>query len=145
MRHIVDASVVAKWFLPEAHKDKAEKLLRDFLDEKVELMAPDFLVAEVGNLLWKRSVKRKDTSPDISPAQAVQIYENFLALGLPLRPSSTIGAAAIKLVTDKNHPIYDMLYIALAEQSACKFVTADETLMNKFGTTFACLRWLGDT
>lgn len=51
MQHIVDASVVAKWFLPEAHKDKAEKLLRDFLDEKVGLTAPDLLVSEVGNLL----------------------------------------------------------------------------------------------
>jgi predicted nucleic acid-binding protein len=30
MQQVVDASVVAKWFLPEAHKDKAETLLRDF-------------------------------------------------------------------------------------------------------------------
>src|SRR6266852_1328743 len=107
MQHVVDASVVAKWFLPEAHKDKAEKLLRDFLDEKVGLTAPDLLVSEVGNLLWKRSVKLRD----ISPVQAGQMYGNFLALGLPLRPSATIAGAALKLATDNNHPIYDMLYM----------------------------------
>jgi len=38
----------------------------------------------------------------------------------------------------------DMLCIALAEESACKFITADETLLRKFGASFACLRWLGD-
>lgn len=107
MQHIVDASVVAKSFLPEAHKDKAEKLLRDFLGARVELTAPDLLAAEVANLLWKRSVKLRD----ISPVQAGQMYGNFLALGLPLRPSSTIAAAALKLAIEKNHPIYDMLYI----------------------------------
>lgn len=140
MLRVVDASVVAKWFLPEAHKDKAEKILRDFLDDKVELAAPDLLIAEVGNLLWKRSTKTKD----ISPTQAEQIYMDFLALRVPLRHSPTIAAAALKLATEKNHAIYDMLYVALAQQSACEFVTADEVLINKFDKAFGCLRWVGD-
>ena len=72
------------------------------------------------------------------------MYANFLALGLRLRPSTTIAAAALKLATDHNHPISDMVYIALAEQSACKFVTADEKLMKKFSATFACMSWLSD-
>ena len=83
MQQVVDASVVAKWFLPEPHKDKAEKLLRNFLGGKVELIGPDLLVAEVGNLLWKRSALRRD----ISPSQATQSYAYFLALGLPFGES----------------------------------------------------------
>jgi predicted nucleic acid-binding protein len=141
MLRVVDASIVAKWFLPEEHKDKAEQILRDFLDDRVELAAPDLLIAEFGNVLWKRSTQR---TKDISPAQADQIYEDFLALRVPLRHSPSIAEAALKLATQRNHPIYDMLYIALAEQSACEFVTADEKLINKFDKTFACLRWVGD-
>lgn len=140
MLQVVDASVVAKWFLPELHKDKAEKILRDFLDDRVELIAPDLLTAEIGNLLWKRSAKLKD----ITPLQAEQIFSDFLALPLRLNHSKTVAAAALKLATGKNHAIYDMLYIALAEQSSCMFIAADEKLMNKFGRTFPCLRWLGD-
>jgi predicted nucleic acid-binding protein len=140
MQQVVDASVVAKWFLPEAHKDKAEKLLRDFLDEKIELTGPELLAVEVGNLVWKRSMKLKQ----ISAAQADQIYGDFLALRLPLRHSPSIVAAALKLATQNDHPIYDMLYIALAEQSTCQFVTADEKLVKKFASTFGCLRWIGD-
>ncbi|PYT23497.1 MAG: hypothetical protein DMG57_31760 [Acidobacteria bacterium] len=140
MQHVIDASVVAKWFLPEAHKDKAEKLLRDFLDEKVELTAPDLLVAEVGNTLWKRCTLLRD----ISSLQAAQSYDDFLALALPLSSSPTVAATALKLATDERHKIYDMLYIALAEENACKFVTADETLLNKLAGKFRCLCWLGD-
>ena len=140
MQRVVDASVVAKWFLPEAHKDKAEKILREFIEEKVQLAAPDLLVAELGNLLWKRSTKLGD----ISTAQANQIYVEFLALKVPLRHSAGIAVAALKHAINGNHPIYDMLYIALAEETACEIVTADKTLVNKFGNKFPCLRWLGD-
>jgi predicted nucleic acid-binding protein len=140
MQRVVDASVVAKWFLPEADKDKAEQILREFIEEKVQIAAPDLLVAELGNLLWRRSTKLGD----ISTSQAEQMYSDFLALRVPLRHSAAIAAAALKLATTGNHPIYDMLYIALAEESSCEFVTADRTLVNKFGKTFACLRWLGD-
>ncbi len=140
MQHVVDASVVAKWFLPEAHKDKAEKLLRDFLDEKVQLTAPDLLVAEVGNILWKRC----NLLRDISSLQAAQSYDDFLAIGLPLSASPTIAASALKFAMEEHHRIYDMLYIALAEEQSCDFVTADEKLVNKCGGRFPCMRWLGD-
>ena len=122
MQCVVDASVAAKWFLPEPYKDEAEELLRDFLDEKVELIAPDLIVSEVGNILWKRSTLRGE----ISATQASRSYANFLALGLILRPSSTFAAAALKLAAEESHPVYDMLYVALAERNGCDFVTADE-------------------
>src|ERR1017187_7818208 len=50
MAYVVDASVAAKWFLPEPYNDQADKLLRDFVNRDVELMAPDLIVGEI----WKR-------------------------------------------------------------------------------------------
>src|SRR5437016_4475948 len=129
MRCVVDASVAAKWLLPEPYKDKAEKLLRDYIDEKVDLIAPDLIVSEVGNLLWKRST----LLGEISRTQASQSYANFLALGLVLEPSSAFAAEALRLAAEEHHPIYDMLYIALAERNGCEFVTADEKLVRKLG------------
>ena len=104
MRRVVDASVVAKWFLPEAHKERAEKLLKDFIDEKLELTAPDLLVPEFGNLLWKRANKTKD----ISAGQADQIFEDFLALRVPLRATAASAGVALKLASQKDHAIYDI-------------------------------------
>lgn len=62
MQRVVDASVVAKWFLPEAYKEKAEQLLREFLNDQTDLIAPDLIVSEVGNVMWKRSAQRKEIS-----------------------------------------------------------------------------------
>jgi predicted nucleic acid-binding protein len=87
-----------------------------------------------------RSTKLKD----ISTSQAEQILDDFLALRLPLRHSPGIAKTALKIAISADHKIYDMLYIALAEESSCEFVTADKTLVNKLGKTFACLRWIGD-
>ena len=87
MQCVVDASVAAKWFLPELHKDKAEELLRDFLDEKLDLIAPDLIISEVGNILWKRSTLRGE----ISVTQASRSYANFLALGLGLQMTTRSG------------------------------------------------------
>jgi predicted nucleic acid-binding protein len=140
MLQVVDASVVAKWFLPEPHKDNAERLLRDFLNETVELTAPDLLIVEVGSLLWKRSTLRKE----ISAAQAAESYRKFLSLDIQVHPSSRLASAALKLAATEKHPIYDMVYIALAEQNACDFVTADEKLLHALRKKFSCLRWIGD-
>ena len=140
MQCVVDASVAAKWFLPELHKDKAEELLRDFLDEKLDPIAPDLIISEVGNILWKRSTLRGE----ISVTQASRSYANFLALGLGLQPSSTVAAAALKLAAEESHPVYDMLYVALADRNGCDFATADEKLARKLGAKFPLLRWLGD-
>ncbi|MBI4482062.1 MAG: type II toxin-antitoxin system VapC family toxin [Acidobacteria bacterium] len=49
-RFVVDASVAMKWFVPEAHQDAALRLL----DDSCELLAPDFMAAEFGNILWKK-------------------------------------------------------------------------------------------
>jgi predicted nucleic acid-binding protein len=140
MQRVVDASVAAKWFLPEPHKDKAEKLLRDFLTDKVDLIAPDLIVAEVGNVLWHRSILRGD----ISATQASESFANFLAIPLTLQPSSTIAVAAFTLAAETRHRIYDMLYVALAQQKGCELVTADEKLVNKLSGTFPFVRWVGD-
>jgi predicted nucleic acid-binding protein len=46
-KFIVDACIAVKWFIPERHSQAALKLLGyDFV-----LMAPDYLLAEVSNVL----------------------------------------------------------------------------------------------
>ena len=140
MQYAVDASVAAKWFIPESHKENAERLLSGFLEDGIELIAPDLLVVELGNLLWVRSTLRGD----ISEIQAARAYESFLALGLDLRPSSTVAAAALKLAAEGKHKVYDMMYVALAHREGCELLTADEKLINKLGRRFPFVRWIGD-
>jgi hypothetical protein len=47
---VVDASVVIKWFIDEVHAEAARRLQAEHYD----LLAPDVLWPESGNILWKK-------------------------------------------------------------------------------------------
>jgi predicted nucleic acid-binding protein len=140
MAYVVDASVAAKWFLPEPYNDQADKLLRDFVNRDVELMAPDLIVGEIGNVFWKRTVLIRD----ISAEYAREAYRSFLALKLQLHATSGIAARALSLAIQEQHRIYDALYVALAEERGCELITADEKLVRKMSGKFSFVRWLGE-
>jgi predicted nucleic acid-binding protein len=46
---VIDASVAAKWVFPEVHSATARAAL-----SMAELLAPDLLWAELGNIVWRR-------------------------------------------------------------------------------------------
>jgi predicted nucleic acid-binding protein len=51
---VVDSSVVIKWFVVEPHSTEARRLLNDYQDGNLSLLAPDLLAAEIGNIVWKK-------------------------------------------------------------------------------------------
>ncbi len=50
---------------------------------------------------------------------------------IELVPSRALMVAATRLALELDYPAYDCLYLALAIENDCKFVTADERLVNK--------------
>ncbi len=59
MSFVVDASVVIKWFIEENLSAEAEAIL----GHGEPLFAPDLLLAEIGNVLWKKVI-RGEVAPD---------------------------------------------------------------------------------
>jgi predicted nucleic acid-binding protein len=129
---VVDASVVLKWFLREADSAAADLLLEKFLNDEVELLAPDLMLVEAASALWKRAMIRKDLSTD----EATLIYRDLLTLPLSLIASGIVADAALQVALKHNHSIYDALYCALAIERRCDFVTADRALANKLQGVF---------
>jgi len=136
-RFVVDASVAIKWFIPEIHSPAAARLLeRDFY-----LCAPDLIVPEIGNTLWKK-VRRKeitvDEAADIITAIEKAPLETFASLPL-LR-----GAFEIAMML--NRTVYDSLYLALAIAQNCHLVTADSKLHSAVGTSSLAphVAWIED-
>jgi len=132
--------VAVKWFIKEAYEQEAAALLRDFGDGKLELIAPDIIVSEVGNVLWKRSI----VNPSISATEASASYRDFLALGIDLHACSSLASAAMRIAIDERRSVYDAMYVALAEQMACDLITADERLYSALRNKYSGLRWVGD-
>jgi predicted nucleic acid-binding protein len=117
MRVVVDASVVAKWLVPEEGTDAAVRLLDS------ELIVPDLMFAEVANLLWKKCQRGEMDPP------TAQIAMSWL-VRFPLAIHASAPLAEVALTTSRElaHPAYDCFYLVLARQSEAPLVTADRRL-----------------
>jgi len=119
--YVVDASVVVKWFIPEILTDFAIELLQP----DNTLLAPDLLVPEVCNTLWKK-VRREELPLD----DALQCLADLSRMPLQLNPSAEFIEDALRLSATEGMTAYDGLYLALASNLDCRMVTADARLRN---------------
>jgi predicted nucleic acid-binding protein len=116
---VIDASVAAKWVLPEQGADRTAALRST--DE--DLVAPDLIIAEVGSAVRKRAIGK-----EISRQQAVRAVDIAARLLTRLVPIAELADRAIALAIDLQHPIYDCFYLALAQRENTAVVTADQRL-----------------
>ena len=137
IRYVVDASVVVKWYLPEVHDKEAQRLLRD----DIELLAPDLVFSEVGNILWKRV-----RAGDLTAAEAEAVLQSFERLSLTVSPSAPLILPAMVIACQTQRTVYDSLYLALAIRETALFVTADAKFYNALQSTplASSLLWVAD-
>lgn len=116
MTFIVDASVAVKWLVDEPDRQAAQNLL----DSDERLVAPDFLIVEAGNVLWKKMRRGELTVQQaIAGVRELPTYFEQLARSTPLVPR------AVAIATQISHPVYDCVYLACAERFEVPLVTAD--------------------
>ena len=122
MRLTVDASIVVKWFVAEELSGESRLLLAHRLD----LHAPDLLLAECANTIWKKARRRE--IPDSQPYFAE--LANMSAT-VSLHAGETLILRAAQLAVEMDHPVYDCVYLACAESTASALVTADQRLADR--------------
>lgn len=134
--YVVDANVVAKWFVPEPLSDEAVRLL----DDEHELASPDLLWPEVGNVVWKKS-----RAGQITPQEASRIVAALDTCPLTAFPSRLVLGGALEIAFGTGRSVYDSVYLALAVALECPLATADERLANALlGSPLARhVAWIG--
>jgi predicted nucleic acid-binding protein len=118
---VIDASIAIKWVVEEDGTADALTLRR-----RAKLIAPDLLAAECANILWKK-VRRNELSKD----EAFLAARLLQAADLELLPTRSLLETATRSAVALDHPAYDCLYLALAAERDCRFVTADERFLHK--------------
>ncbi|HEY7300638.1 MAG TPA: type II toxin-antitoxin system VapC family toxin [Xanthobacteraceae bacterium] len=124
MMIIIDASVAAKWVLPEPDSDRAAGLRK----HEDDFAAPSLVIAEVGNAIWKRAIRG-----EISKTDAAAALETVMAHFAEVVSLDELAARAIQFAIDLRHPIYDCFYLALAERERAPIVSADVRLLAAAG------------
>ena len=120
---VIDASVAVKWVVPEPVSERAELLLDH------GLVAPDLLFAECANVLWEK-VRRGELTKEEAEIAAQTLEQADLAV-VSTRDCLALAAS---IAVELDHPAYDAVYLAVAEASDLRLVTADERLVRKVQT-----------
>jgi predicted nucleic acid-binding protein len=125
-RLVVDASVGVKWLLPEACTEAAVR----FLQGPHDLLAPDLIFPEIGNVLWKR-VSRGE----LNEAEAMTVLRALDRLPIHVQAAGTLMPPALEIACRINRTVYDSLYLSLAVMDQCRLVTADRRFYNAVKAT----------
>ena len=120
---IVDASVAFKWFADEEGAEQALALVL-----QAPLFAPTLLLSEVGNALWKKA--RRD---QIDPGISFEPELARLATIVTLLDERAYVPRALTIARSLGHPVYDCVYLALAEAENKPLITADVKFLARLG------------
>ena len=121
---VVDASVAAKWFLPdEPLGAQALHLFDRYAQGDVRFLVPDLFWAELSNIFWKSVRLRR-----IRIRSAQSALASLRDRRIPTFPSLDLLDSAFRIAATFDRTVYDALYVALALHSKSQLVTADEKL-----------------
>jgi predicted nucleic acid-binding protein len=134
--YVVDASVAAKWFVPEYLSESALRLL----DDEHELSSPDLLWPEVGSVVWKKARRG-----EITTEEAARIVAALDVCPLVAFASRLVLGGALDVAFATGRSVYDSVYLALAVALDCRLATADERLANAIasGPLARHVVWIG--
>jgi predicted nucleic acid-binding protein len=138
MRTVVDASVALKWYFPEPGENEAERILEEAGAGTRELIAPELIVAEFANALWKKKRRR-----ECSEAQAHAFLEAFAIDAPALVEAEPLTSRALLLAFQLDETVYDCLYVAAAIEHGASLITADTRLARAARTVIADVELLG--
>ncbi len=119
MIRLVDTSIVVKWFVAEEGQEAAERLIGS------PLIAPDLLLAEVSNVIWKKWRRN-----EIESEQTI-IVQTMVSSFVQLVPSLPFAEHALAIALELDHPVYDCYFLAMCDLTQHVMITADMRLINK--------------
>jgi predicted nucleic acid-binding protein len=116
---VVDASVAVQWFAREPGSEASAALV----EGNQPLVAPDIMPLEVANALWKKFRRGDVPAGDLQPA-----VTRILASDITLIPTLNLLERAVRLAFEISHPVYDCVYLVLAEERGAPLASIDERL-----------------
>jgi predicted nucleic acid-binding protein len=129
-RLVIDASVAAKWFVPEHHHEQATMLLQALRAGDTELVSPDLIFSEIGSALCA-----KVRSGELSHEEVAEALLDFVQTPVTIVGGVDLALAAHAVVRATGASFYDAMYVAAAEAAAVPLITGDEELARLLSDT----------
>lgn len=95
-----------------------------------ELHSPRLRVSEVANAVW-----RKVRLGEVARGAAGPLLAAMPDMPVRWHADETICADAIRLAIAYDRPVYDLMYLALAQRLGARVITADQRFLNALAPT----------
>jgi predicted nucleic acid-binding protein len=117
---VLDASAALRLITQDP---AAEDLARQ-VEQMALVLAPELMLTEVANALWKlqRAGSLEGINPQLLLADARDLVDQ-------IEPDRTLQVEALALACHLNPPVYDCLYLALARREAATLLSTDQRLL----------------
>jgi predicted nucleic acid-binding protein len=142
MRFVLNASVVVKWLLTdEPLVPEARQIEQAFRDGQIEeLLIPELCLREVANALWVAFHRQR--IDETTAKELWQFFQSLLQQVLTVLPDPPLDAV-LEFALRYGVPVYDSIYLVLAQDEQCPLLTADEHLWQAVAGQLPFVRWLG--
>ena len=117
---------MVKFVLPEQDSSVSEKLIALHRVGTINLIAPEYILVESANVLWKH-LERQDIRPD----EALESFSTLRDVGIRLVPDAELLEDALTLAAEIGITVYDALFCALAVRENVQLITADNPLVSR--------------
>ena len=123
--YVIDTSVLVKYVVPEENSPLAYGIIDAHQAAELSLIAPEYIMAECANVLWKHTRRNSLTA-----ATAVDALRQLQSLNIPLTPQSELLEDALLFAAATGIAVYDALFCVLARRADAELITADLPLVN---------------
>lgn len=134
---LLDSCVVAKLVIPEPDSHLADQLVTEAIDREDSVLAVDFALVEVANVIWKQHLLGK-----LDADEAREALLDTFALRLQWIPVEPDITRALDLALQYGIAVYDALFVAMAESLDCPSITSDNKLWNRIKADFPQIKLL---
>jgi predicted nucleic acid-binding protein len=119
---VPDASVGVKWYVPEADSAEAARLL----DPQFELHVPSWFFTEAASVLQRKVAVERT----LSEAEGWAAFQLIRTVPMSVHATEALLNDAMRHGMRYRRPVYDCLYLVLAEAVGGRVMTADRRLYN---------------
>lgn len=125
---VADTSALMRLYLPDGPVPEGlEAWLQEAWNGGAVLLAPDLMLAEAGQVIWK-----KQKAGLIDPSEADEVLDAVLELPIELVPHRGLLAPATGLARRFDLTVYDALFLALVQQRGAELISADAEMVRAY-------------
>lgn len=128
--YVIDTSVLIKFVIPEEYTDIVRHIVSLHEASEIQLVAPDFLLVECANVLWKSALRTGESFEGVMSA-----LDELREIKVRLAPQDDLLEDALRLALNMEITVYDALYCALAQSENAEIITEDRRLRNALDQT----------